>query len=87
MEETKGQTTPRCHTLVLGCCSEGKCTNKEGGCGCGDNCKCPETANCKRTGVRKEPELGGGNGMLWAMVGVVLAAGAAGAAFYVKNKN
>ena len=85
MEEKK-QTTPRCYTLVMGCCATGKCTNKEGGCGCGDDCKCPATANCKRTDVRKQPDLGGGNGTMWVMAGVVVAAAAAGAAFFMKNK-
>ena len=83
--ETK-QSTPRCYTLVMGCCQDGKCTLQEGSCGCGDGCKCPETANCKRTDVRVKPDLGGGNGLLWLGAAVVIAA-ASGAAFYMqKNK-
>ena len=84
--QAQKQETPRCYTLVMGCCKDGKCTNAAGSCGCGDGCTCPDTADCKRTNVRVTPDLGGGNGMLYAGALVVLAGAAAAAAFVMKNK-
>ena len=78
------QGTPRCFTLVMGCCATGKCTNKEGSCGCADGCTCPADSNCKRTDVRKQPDLGGGNSLLYA--GALVALAAAGAVAYAIAK-
>ena len=86
MQAKEGQTTPRCFTVVMGCCTEGKCANKEGNCGCGTNCTCGPTANCNRKDVRVEPDLGRGHGMLIAGALVVLAAAGAATYVYMKNK-
>ena len=85
MQAKEGQTTPRCFTVVMGCCTDGKCANKEGSCGCGESCPCGPTSNCNRKDVRVTPDLGRGHGMLYAGVLVVLAA--AGVATYTYMKN
>ena len=80
-------TTPRCFTLVMGCCSkDGTCSLKEGSCGCTGKCSCPANCNCKRDDVRVYPKLGGG--MSWTMTSalVVLAAAGAVAVYMAKNK-
>ena len=80
------ETTPRCYTLVMGCCSTGTCSNKQGSCGCGDKaCTCPADCNCKKTGVRVQPQLNGGSGALIAFGLVVLAAAAVGGFHVMKN--
>ena len=81
------QTTPRCFTLVMGCCATGTCNLKEGSCGCTGSCGCPKDCNCKRDDVRVKPDLGGGNGLAMAAAFVVLAAaGAAGYYFKFMKK-
>ena len=71
----------------MGCCKNGKCTSKENSfCGCGPGCTCPPTAACMRADVRKQPDLGGGNGLLYAGALIVLAAAGAAAFAYAKKQ-
>ena len=80
VEAQKAEETPRCFTLVMGCCSSGSCCLKEGSCGCGDACECGPDANCKKTDVRRRPDIDRGFGkqmMAGAVAALVAAAGIA----------
>ena len=83
MEETKSQT-PRCFTVVMGCCATGKCTAEQSLCGCSTDCTCKADCNCKKDSIRVKPDLGGGNGKFWAGAAVVIAA-AAGVAMFMNK--
>ena len=81
----EAKTTPRCYTLVMGCCATGTCNLKEGSCGCENGkCGCPADCNCKKDDVRVKPDLGGSNGLLWVGAALVIAV-AGGAAFFIKQ--
>ena len=82
----ESKTTPRCFTLVMGCCKDGICSMQEGSCGCTGKCTCPADCNCKRGDVRVHPNLGGGFGWFTAIAVVVLAAAGGAAAYVIKNK-
>ena len=86
MQAKDEQLKANCFTVVMGCCTDGKCANKEGTCGCGEYCPCGPKANCNRKDVRVEPDLGRGHGMLIAGALVVLAAAGAATYVYMKNK-
>ena len=87
MQAAKKEGTPRCYTLVMGCCSTGTCSLKEGSCGCGSGaCSCKADCNCKKADVRVQPQLNGGSSLFYAVGLVVLAAAGVAAAHAYKNK-
>ena len=81
----QAKETPRCFTLIAGCCAEDRCKDGNGKCGCSANCDCPKDCLCKRTDIRVPAQLGGGKGWLFALSAVVLAA-SVGVGYYMKNK-
>ena len=83
--QAQKQETPRCFTVVAGCCSSGQCNLKEGSCGCGNKCECSPDALCKRGDIRVKPDLGGSNSWFYVGALVVLSA-AAGAAYFIKQQ-
>ena len=90
MEEEKkgGQSSKvKCHTLVMGCCKDGKCSLPQGSCGCSkeSSCCCPPDAACKRGDVRVTPKLGG-NEWLYTVGIIVLASAIIATYFMTKTK-